>query len=370
MNTALINYLSQSDLKTINIMKRLAIVFFCALAYCSCTNVNGKKIQPEKMVAPASSTQTAIIEKGGITTSTKLPAQLAAYEEVSIFPKVNGYVKNVMVDIGSHVNKGQLLMTLEDPELEQAALGAKASYEKAQSDYAINKENYNRLAEAAETPGAVSSMDLALSKSKVTSSNAMLSAAYASWQQQETMLQYLVVRAPFQGVITARNANPGALVSNSQKDMPMLELKQESHLRLQVDVPEDIAAELKLGDPVTFDIPALDNKEMHGHISRISDNVNTQFRSERIELDIYNDNSLKSGMYADVIINAKPNEDVYRVPLDCVYNTSEGKYVKVFDNNKWKKVNVSTYRQSLDSIELKGNLYANERVLVNNSVQN
>ena len=113
-NTALINNLFQSDLKTINKMKRLAIVFFCALAYCSCTNVNGKKIQPEKMVAPPSSPQTAIVEKGGITISTKLPAQLAAYEEVSIFPKVNGYVKNVMVDIRSHVNKGQLRMTLED----------------------------------------------------------------------------------------------------------------------------------------------------------------------------------------------------------------------------------------------------------------
>jgi len=104
---------------------------------------------------------------------------------------------------------------------------------------------------------------------------------------------------------------------------------------------------------------------MHGNISRISDNVNTQFRSERIELDIYNNNSLKSGMYADVVINAKSDDDVLRVPLSCVTNTSEGKYVNVLKQNKWEKVNVSTYRQSLDSIEIKGNQYANERVLVN-----
>lgn len=351
-------------------MKQSLIVFFCAVVYCSCTTANGKKLQPKKMVAASSSSmQTSLVEKGGITISTKLPAQLAAFEEVSIFPKVNGYVKNVMVDIGSHVTKGELLMTLEDPELDQAALGAKASYDKAQSDYAINKESYNRLAEAAQTPGAVSSMDLALSKSKVTSSLAMMNAANASWQQQETMLQYLNVHAPFSGVITARNVHPGALVSNSEKDMPMLELKQESHLRLQVDVPEDIAAQLKLGDPVTYYIPALDNKEMHGTISRISDNVNTEYRSERIELDIFNDNNLKSGMYADVVISGKPDEDVYHVPLACVANTSEGKYITVLEQNKPERVKVSTYHQSLDSIEIKGNVQPNERILVNTGVQ-
>lgn len=72
-------------------------------------------------------------------------------------------------------------------------------------------------------------------------------------------------------------------------------------------------------------------------------------------------------MYADVMITAKPNEDVFHVPLSCVHNSSEGKYVKVLDQNKWKKVNVSTYRQSLDSIEIKGNIYTDEQILINNS---
>ena len=79
------------------------------------------------------------MEKSNITDKIKLPGQLEAYQEVSIFPKVNGYVKTVLVDIGSSVHKGQLLMELEAPELIQATLSAKEKYAKSRADYAIDR---------------------------------------------------------------------------------------------------------------------------------------------------------------------------------------------------------------------------------------
>ena len=183
----------------------------------------------------------------------KLPGQLAAYQEVSIFPKVNGYVKDVKVDIGSHVKKGQLLMTLEALELEQSTMQAKEKYARTKADLSIDREHYNRLLEASQTPGAISPLDLSFVKSKMESDSAVSNAAKSNWQMQETMQAYLIVTAPFDGVITDRNVHPGALVSAESKDSkPMLELKEVSHLRLQVDIPENLLGTMKVGDTLSF----------------------------------------------------------------------------------------------------------------------
>ncbi len=109
------------------------------------------------------------VQQANLHQTLKLPAQLAAYQEVSIFPKVNGYVKSVMVDIGTRVNKGQLLMVLEAPELQQQMIQAKEKYERSKSDFSLNKENYSRLLVASKTRGAISLMDLAASKTKMES---------------------------------------------------------------------------------------------------------------------------------------------------------------------------------------------------------
>ncbi|MDE1193344.1 MAG: efflux RND transporter periplasmic adaptor subunit [Arachidicoccus sp.] len=345
-------------------MKYFLIILFGSVIFLSCSNEQKSK-QPSSTSVEQKVVKTTPIVKGGLSIISKLPAQFAAYQEVSIFPKVNGYVKNVLVDIGSKVSAGQLLMTLEAPELEQASASAKAEFEKAKSDYEINKENYNRLFEASQTEGAVSAMDLALDKSKVASSLAMMNAAQANWQQQETMINYLQVHAPFPGVITARNVHPGALVSNSIKDVPMLELKQETHLRLQVDVPENIAANLKKGDSVAFIIPSLDNKEMRGIISRIADNINPQFRSERVELDVINDGTLSSGMYADVTIRTTPTPNVFHVALSAIHGVAEDKYINIRRNDETIKTPITVYKQSSDSVEIKGDFNVTDSIEVN-----
>ncbi len=343
-------------------MKYYIIAISIVLMLASCSSDKKDKVVETK---PATvDYPLATVEKGGVATVIKLPAQLAAFEEVSIFPKVNGYVKNVLVDIGSKVSQGNLLMTLDAPELEEAALQAKERFARSRADFAIDKERFLRLEEAAQTAGAVSPLDLSTIKAKMEADSALCNAEKANWQMQQTMLGYLRVTAPFTGVITERNVHPGALVSASAKDKPMLELKQVAHLRLQVDIPEAIAANLKDKDTVSFYVSAFPGKKMKGFISRKADNITAEFRSEKMEIDVQNENGLLSpGMFADVVLKSKGNIDALFVPKSAVVTSTERKYVLLVRDGKRTKVDVSTGNETSSKIEIYGNIQAGDKVI-------
>ncbi|MFT3932213.1 MAG: efflux RND transporter periplasmic adaptor subunit [Chitinophagaceae bacterium] len=347
-------------------MKYIIIISMTVILFSSCSeNKATEKKEPiENKKEPQYSLAT--VEKAGVSTIVKLPAQLAAYEEVSIFPKVNGYVKSVNVDIGAKVSKGQLLMVLEAPELLQAALQAKERFARNKANFSIDKEQYHRYLEAAATAGAVSPLDLSTLKAKMEADSALCNAERLNWQMQETMLGYLQVTAPFSGVITERNVHPGALVSAAAKDKPMLELKQTDRLRLQADIPETIAATLKNKDTVSFYMNAIPGKKMIGTISRQAMNVNSQYRSERMEIDVENKNAeLSPGMFAEVVLYSKGNINALVVPRSAVVTSTERKYVLVSNNNQIKKVDVSTGNAALDKIEVYGSLQPGDKVIVN-----
>ncbi len=338
------------------------------LLVAGCTN--GTTAPAAKQVAAGAAANAAVpggmirLERSPLPQQVKLPGQLASFEEVSIFPKVNGYVKDVWVDVGSHVKKGQLLMELEAPELLQASTQAKERYARARLDYTISEENYERMKQAALTPGAVSPMNLASLKAKADADSALCNAEKANWQMQEAMQGYLKVAAPFDGVISERNVHPGALVSAESKDKPMLDLRQVDHLRLQVDIPEGIAAALQDKDTITFYLSAYPGRKMTGHIARKSDLVNSQYRAERMELDVYNrDGRLAPGMYADVLFYSKGNPEAFTVPRSAVVTSTERKYVIAVRDGKTVKIDVATGNETADKIEVTGDLRVGEEVI-------
>ncbi|WP_008584141.1 efflux RND transporter periplasmic adaptor subunit [Niabella soli] len=344
-------------------MKYSLLYAAVVLALVSCS-ANAEKKQKKVIKQTMEQYAVGTVTTGGIATRLKLPAQLAAYQEVSIFPKVNGYVKTVLVDIGSKVHTGDLLMTLDAPELEQASLQAKEEFEQSKASFSIDQERYNRLQEAAQTEGAVSPMDLSTSKTKVTSALALSKARKNNWQMQQTMLSYLRVRAPFSGVITQRSVSVGALVSASVKDIPMLELKEVDHLRLQIDVPETIAPALDNKDTISFSVSSLPGKKLTGRISRKSMNVDPRLRSERIEIDVPNKEHLLSpGMYADVAVDAPGSANSMQVPRAAVVTSTERKYVLAIRNGKTVKVDVSTGNEGNGNIEVFGKLQPGEKVI-------
>jgi len=341
----------------------LLLALFQLLYSCS----DKKDPDSKSSATTAAHFELAKAERAAVVQTVKLPAQLAAYQEVSIFPKVNGYVSRVFVDIGSHVKQGQLLMDLEAPELVQATTQAKERYARTVADYVISRDNYERLRQASLTPGAISPMDLATAGAKMEADSALCNAEKANWQVQQTMMSYLRVTAPFSGVITQRNVHPGALVSAEAKDgRPMLELKEVDHLRLQVDIPETIAATLKQNETVSFYLTAFPGRKMSGRISRISMNISMQYRSERVELDVYNKEELLTpGMYADLLLNSQGNPDALAVPKTAVVTSTERKYVLVVRDGKTVKVDVRTGNENDREIEVLGALQPGEEVIAN-----
>jgi membrane fusion protein (multidrug efflux system) len=337
----------------------------CLLLFSACSSCGNHttestetKKSPDYILAP--------VEKSGVATMIKLPAQLSAYQEVSIFPKVNGYVKQVYVDIGSEVHTGQLLMMLEAPESGEATMQAREKYAQSRANYSIDKENYARLLEASSTPGAVSPLDLSSARAKMEADSALSNAEKTNWQMQQTMQDYLRVLAPFNGFITERNVFPGALVNAEAKDKPMLVLKEISRLRLQVDIPEALAGSFKTRDTISFFTSVYPGKSMIAKISRQSMNVNATFRSERMEADIENKNKiLQPGMYADVVLYSNGSSNALSVPRSAVVTSTIGKYVIVMRNGQKEKIDVLTGNETKERIEIFGNVQAGENVIVN-----
>jgi RND family efflux transporter MFP subunit len=195
----------------------------------------------------------------------------------------------------------------------------------------------------------------------------LCNAEKTSWMMQQTMQDYLRVTAPFNGVITQRNVHPGALVSAVEKTTPMLELKNISHLRLQMDAPETIASALSNKGSISFTTSSTDGTLIKAVINRRSMNVESALRSERIEADVNNkDLSLAPGMYAEVQLESDGNANAFKVPKSAVLTTTEGKYVFTGTNEKdLKKISVSTGNQSVDSVEVFGALQEGEKVVTN-----
>lgn len=348
-------------------MKYLLVCILTITLY-SCSSEKKEDQQIKAVQKMATHYDTAIAEASGVASIQKIPAQLAAFQEVSIFPKVNGFVKKVYIDIGSTVKKGDLLLVIEAPELIQAVLQAREKYTKARADFFAQKDRYMRLNEAAQTSGAVSPLDIKLAASNMEADSAIANAEKANWKLQETMLDYLKVTAPFDGVITERIVHPGALITSADKTRPMLELKQVNHLRLQADIAENVAVQLKVKDTVSFIFKAYPGQVFKGIISRKSDNIEAQFQAERIELDIDNrDNKLSPGMYAEMILNLKGNLNALSVPKSAVVTSTEKKYVWVIRNGKNVQENVSTGNENQDRIEIFGNITAGEKVIANAS---
>src|ERR1700760_219488 len=121
-------------------MKNLLIIFLVGATLFSVSCSDNKTAEKKSVAETKPTLHTVLVEARPVEQSIKLPAQLAAYQEVSIFPKVNGYVKTVSVDIGSAVSAGQLLMVLEDPELEQASAQAREKYFQTVSSYTLSRE--------------------------------------------------------------------------------------------------------------------------------------------------------------------------------------------------------------------------------------
>jgi len=327
-----------------------------------------KKEPAEKDPAPQKHYTTAEIGEGQIGSSVSLPAQLRPFETVDLYPRVNGFIKEVTVDRGSLVKKGQLLIRLEAPEIEQQYFAARSKYLQSYALYVAAKDEYDRLAVANKMPGTVSAHDLEMAKARMIADSAAAEGEMSNYKALEATKNYLSVTAPFDGVITERNVHPGALVGPNLKtdDRPMLVLQQESKLRLVIDVPEIYSNQLSGHSLVRFRVSTLPGRSFQGVISRSAGALSLKYRSEAIEMDVANSQGLlKAGMYAEVQLPVIRNTHSLIVPRSSIITSTERKYVIRLDGKKAEWVDIVEGNSRNDSTEVFGALQLHDKIVVN-----
>ncbi|HEV8037879.1 MAG TPA: efflux RND transporter periplasmic adaptor subunit [Bryobacteraceae bacterium] len=306
-----------------------------------------------------------------------LPGEILPFLTVSLHAKIPGYVERVLVDRGSFVKEGQLLVDLRAPELtaqiaeaESKALAVESERLQTEAQLAAAESTSDRLKEATKTPGAVSANELVQAEKQVEAAQALVrarqqssSAAQAAVQAQRDLAAYLKITAPFAGVITDRLVHPGALVGTGAEGV-LLVLQQVSHLRLVVPVPEEYVGGIMRETTVSFRVPAYPERSYSGTIARISHELDQKTRTMAVELDVLNrDDSLAPGMYPSVKWPVRRSRPALFVPPTSVVTTTERTFVIRRSNGRAEWVDVKKGVAEGDLVEVIGSLAEGDMVV-------
>lgn len=317
----------------------------------------GEKPKESVTVEEAPKMETFEMKKEKLSTELTMPAELVGFQQVDLYAKVASFVKELKVDIGAQVKKGQLLVVLDAPETSSQLAAAESRLHSQQSVYTASNSTYNRLLETSKVEGTISSNDLEQAEAKKNADFAQLQAAKATYKEVQTMLGYLQIRAPFDGVVSARNVNLGAYVGPSGKgsELPLFTIQEQRKLRLSVSVPEQYAGYLSVGDEMNFTVRSVLGKNFRAKIARKSGALDSKLRSERVEMDVFNlTNQLLPGMVAEVVLPLNAKDSTYVVPKSAVVTSSEGIFVVAVENNKTARTKVQKGREFKDKIEIFG----------------
>jgi RND family efflux transporter MFP subunit len=305
-----------------------------------------------------------------------LPGEFLPYLTVSLHAKLPGYLERIEVDRGSNVKQGDLIAILTAPELQAHIAEAESRVQAAESErlqaeaqLAAAQSTYDRLKDAAKTPGVIAGNDLIVAEKQVEAAQALVrarqqasEAAKAQAQSQKDLQAYLRITAPFDGVVTDRLTHPGALVGPSTD--PLVVIQQVSRLRLVVAVPEEDLGGVVHGAQVPFRVPAFPDRAYTGTVARLAHALDPKTRTEPIELDVINrDSTLAPGMYPTVKWPIRTTRAALYVPKTSVVTTSERTFVIRPRDGKAEWVDVKKGPSDGDLIEVFGNLHPGDQVV-------
>ncbi|MGX5818658.1 efflux RND transporter periplasmic adaptor subunit [Chitinophaga lutea] len=346
-----------------------------AVIFAGCGVSQSKPDATKTAAAPAAAVKTFRLEKTIFSASLRMPGELQAFQHVDLYAKVNSFVKKLHADVGTNVKAGQVLATLEAPEMGSQLSGAESRLRSAEAVYLASKANYDRLYQTSQTPGTVSQNDLDLALARQKSDYAQQEAARAAYREIADNRNYLEIRAPFSGVISARNVSAGAYVGPSGKgsEMPLFTLQEQEKLRLVLAVPEAYSAYLREGAEITFTIKSMQGQEFKARISRQSGALDSRLRSQRIEMDVLNKTkTLLPGMVAEVNIPLATADSVFVVPATAVASSTEKVFVIRVRDGKAEWIDVKKGRDADGKVEIFGPLQQGDTLLekANDEVRN
>jgi len=342
----------------------------------------------------------------GVTRAIRMPlerrltlsSELVPFQEIDVYAKESGYVRELDVDYGTRVKAGQLMAVLEIPELQaqlqqdQAAIKnmaeqvthAQHELNRVEAQHKVVHLQYQRLDTVAESkPGLVAQQevddwqgkDLALeaqveaSKSGLQAAQSQLAAAQAKLVHDQVLYDYSHIAAPFAGVVTERYANQGTLMqagtNSSTQAMPLVKLSQDDLFRLVIPVPESEVRYIRVGDPVDVRIPSL-NRTFPGKVARSSMDVKADTRTMHTEVDVPNpDHVLIEGMYAEATLRLEHKEAALAVPLQAVdHQDGQSRVIVVTPQDRLESRIITLGMQNAAYAEVLSGMRDGEQVVV------
>ena len=350
-------------------MKRLPRVAFCVIPLCGLIGCDAGRADPPRSVVPPS---VAVVhaKRGDVVRSITLPGDLVGFYEAALHAKVSGYLKSISVDKGDTVTQGQVLAEIEVPELQQKLKRARANLEIRR----LTRDRLQRVWNSDKRLVAREDVDIADSK---------FEQAQADVEELEALVNYTHIVAPFDGVVTGRFVDPGALIQASGSEtksvsqgsahvkgdaMPVVSVADIGKLRVYVYVPETEASAIREGIPATLILKEFPGRTFSGNVARFAKSLDLSTRTMLTEVDLENpEHVLYPGMYADVRLELVRHPDALQLPATAIGSAeADGhSFVYVVRDNCLKEVRVTLGISNEGWVEVNAGLNENEPVVKN-----
>ncbi|HUJ72092.1 MAG TPA: efflux RND transporter periplasmic adaptor subunit [Verrucomicrobiae bacterium] len=317
----------------------------------------------------------AKVDREDLYRQVTIPAEFRPYEEVELHAKISGYVRDMKVDFGDRVKAGQLLVTLEVPELSDELHNAMAAVQKAEADYADAHLMYTRLVGVnQQQPNLVAQQDLDSAEAKDRATAAAIAATKADVEKFQTMLAYTQITAPFDGVITRRDADPGALIEAGTavdtQAKSLLRISDNYRLRLDFPVSVEYVKDIHLGDKVDVRVESLGGKSFTGTISRFTERVNDATRTMMTEIEVLNPSlEIVPGMYATVALKVEERQQALAIPIQTSASGGNTKVLLVNANHEIEERPVTLGLETPSRYEVVSGLREGDLVMMGNPAQ-
>ena len=388
-------------LKRQAVIALVVIVVACVIALSSFSGRKARAGNDEE--AQATPVAVAAVARKPLVQSVTLSGEFVPFQQVDVHAKVAGYIRKIYVDVGDHVKAGQTVAVLEVPELNAQLQGASASVHRARdgvrrAESDINRAkslheathlDWTRLQQASQArPGLIAQQELddALAKDKeaeaqvsadeaaLAEAQGALEVAGADEKRYNALSDYTRIVAPFNGVVTKRWVDTGALVqagtSSNTQSLPVVSIAQTDLFRLTLPVPESAVPMIKPGSMVKVRVQAL-NRDLEGKVARFADDVSEETRTMHTEVDVHNsDGTLVPGMYAEVNLTLAKKADALVVPIEAVSrNGSKASVLFVDPQNEIQEREVTLGMEGASRVEVVSGLNESDRVVIGNRSQ-
>ena len=298
-----------------------------------------------------------------------LPGSIQPFISSPVYARTDGYLKKWYFDIGTHVREGQLLATIQSPEIDEQLAQARSTLATAQANLQLAQITNDRY-QAMFQKHAVSQQDADNAAGSYAANKAIVDADTASVRHYEALVGFENIYAPFDGVITARNTDIGDLInagSNSAPKTDLFHIAQTNTLRVYVNVPEEYSRGIQPGKTVANIVLAeLPGQKFPGRVVRTSEAINGATRTLLTEIDLPNPgNILLTGSYAEVHLNIPSAKTTFLVPVNALIFRSQHIQVGVVRNGKVVLTDLIPGRDFGSEMEVVDGLQADDRVVMN-----